>query len=235
MRKNFLVSAVLFLLLPFVCTMSVANAESSARTVTVEGQSSFYVTPDQASVEIGVETTGKTAKEASSQNAAIMTKIQNALYSMGFQQKNIKTSSYNFYPVYSKNDGQNIIGYKVTNNVIITTDNIDQVGNIIDAAIKNGANNINSVTFGLKDAQKYKNSAMKSAVLDAKAKAKIIAGELGKNIINVVSASESNTYIENYRASNIALKAMKTDMVNTPINSHDLQVSARINITFEIN
>ncbi|WP_196591165.1 SIMPL domain-containing protein [Pectinatus frisingensis] len=235
MKKIQMMLLMMLFVLPFAVSPSIAGAEAAPRTISVEGESSFYVTPDQASVEIGIETTGTTAADASRKNAAVMTDIQNALYGIGFTQKDIKTASYDFYPVYDKDNSQRITGYKAENTVVVTTNDINNVGSIIDTAVKNGASNVNSVKFSLKDVQKYKDSALKAAVIDAKQKSKAIAGELGKSIVNVVSASESNIYVEN-RAAGVSFKAMNADMAApTPISAKDLQVSARVSVTFEIN
>lgn len=236
MKKFYAMFFMSVFLFCFSLGQTVVNAESAPRTISVQGESDFTVTPDQVSVEIGIETTGETAQAAAQSNAAVMTKIQNALYNIGLTESDIKTSSYNFYPVYDKDNSQLISQYKAENTVIVTTADINQIGSIIDTAVRNGANNINSVKFGLKDEKKYKDSAIKAAVLDAKGKARTIADGLGKSIVNVVSASESNIYIENYRASNVSLKAMSADMATTtPINAKELNVTARISVTFEIN
>lgn len=214
----------------------VKAAEPVPRTINVQGQSEFTVVPDRASIEIGIETTGTTAQKAVQSNASVMTAVQNALYGLGLTQNDLKTSSYNFYPVYDKDNNQNISFYKAENTIVVTTGNTAQIGTVIDTAIKSGASNVNSVTFNLKDEEKYKDSALKLAIQDAKRKAKIIADELGKSVVNVVSADEGNVYVENYVPPAITMKAMVADMgTPTPINARNLNVSAKINITFEIN
>ena len=217
--------------------VSAETMRNEPRTISVQGNSDFAVAPDQVSVEIGIETTSKTAQEAAQSNAAVMTKVQNALYGIGLTEKNVKTSSYDFYPIYNKDNDQVIDQYRANNTITVTVSDISQVGGIIDTAIKNGANNVNSVTFELKDAQKYKESALKSAILDAKGKAKAIASELGKNIVNVVSVTEGNVYIENYRASSdITMKSMNVEMAApTPVTAKKLDVSAKLSVVFEID
>lgn len=237
MKKLYLLPLLAILLLPFVLPSAVADAaESTVRTLTVQGESEFYITPDKASVEIGITTTGNTAQQAGDDNAAVMQKIQNALMAMGLKKDDIKTSSYNFYPTYDKDNNQLITGYRAENSIVITTHDINQIGDVIDTAVKNGATNVDSVNFAVNDIKKYKETALKAAVRDAKNKAKAIAGELGKSVVNVVSVTEGNVHIENYQPSNIDMKLLSSRMTTaTPIQSRDLKVSARINVTFEIN
>ena len=237
MKKLYLLPLLAILLLPFVLPSAVADAaESTVRTLTVQGESEFYVTPDEASVEIGITTIGNTAQQAGNNNAAVMQKIQNALMAMGLQKDDIKTSSYNFYPTYDKDNNQLITGYRAENSIVVTTHDINQIGDVIDTAVKNGATNVDSVNFAVNDIKKYKETALKAAVRDAKNKSKAIASELGKSVVNVVSVTEGNVYIENYQPSNIDMKMLSSRMTAaTPIQARDLKVSARINISFEIN
>ena len=69
----------------------------------------------------------------------------------------MQTTNYNLYPVYNtKDNSREIIGYNVSNEITVTIDNIDMVGTVIDTAINAGASNVNSIEFGLKDSQVYK-------------------------------------------------------------------------------
>lgn len=212
----------------------VPAAQAAARTISVQGESEFTVSPDEASIEIGVETTGKTAQDASQANAAAMDNIKKALSLVGVTAEDIKTSSYNFYPTYDNNNRQHISYYKAENTITVTTNDITKVSKIIDTAAKYGASNVNSVTFGIKDSKKYQDKALQLAAADAKAKANTIAAAFGRNLVNIVSVDGNNVRIENYMPQTIMMKAVSAD-VSTPINAKNLNVSAKISVTFEIN
>ena len=79
-----------------------------------------------------------------------------------------------------KDNSREIIGYSVSNEITVTIDNIDMVGTVIDTAINAGANNVNSIEFGLKDSQVYKDKVLQQAIADAKRKAQVVANSLGK-------------------------------------------------------
>lgn len=75
----------------------------------------------------------------------------------------MQTTNYNLYPVYNtKDNSREIIGYSVSNEITVTIDNIDMVGTVIDTAINAGASNVNSIEFGLKDSQVYKDKVLQS-------------------------------------------------------------------------
>lgn len=219
------------------CSMAFAQ---ETRTISVDGTSVIKAMPDRATVNISIESTAKDAKEASAQNAIVMNKIQKDIIALAITKDNIKTTNYNLYPLYNRKDNgrQEITGYSVSNQITVTVDNIDIVGNVIDTAINAGANSVNSVEFSLKDPQSYKDKVLVQAINDAKRKADIIAKTLGKNVVNVVSVNSNNSYIE-ARTFNSMMYAKAADSAavgaSSPIQAGDISVKANVSIVFEIN
>ena len=237
MRKLKITGLMTILCLLISCSMAFAQ---ETRTISVDGTSVIKAMPDRATVNISIESTAKDAKEASAQNAIVMNKIQKDIMALAITKDNIKTTNYNLYPLYNRKDNgrQEITGYSVSNQITVTVDNIDIVGNVIDTAINAGANSVNSVEFSLKDPQSYKDKVLVQAINDAKRKADIIAKTLGKNVVNVVSVNSNNSYIE-ARTFNSMMYAKAADSVavgaSSPIQAGDISVKANVSIVFEIN
>lgn len=237
MRKLKITGLMTILCLLISCSMAFAQ---ETRTISVDGTSVIKAMPDRATVNISIESTAKDAKEASAQNAIVMNKIQKDIMALAITKDNIKTTNYNLYPLYNRKDNgrQEITGYSVSNQITVTVDNIDIVGNVIDTAINAGANSVNSVEFSLKDPQSYKDKVLVQAINDAKRKADIIAKTLGKNVVNVVSVNSNNSYIE-ARIFNSMMYAKAADSAavgaSSPIQAGDISVKANVSIVFEIN
>ncbi|WP_304065102.1 SIMPL domain-containing protein [Megamonas hypermegale] len=237
MRKLKITGLMTILCLLISCSMAFAQ---ESRTISVDGTSVIKAMPDRATVNISIESTAKDAKEASAQNAIVMNKIQKDIMALAITKDNIKTTNYNLYPLYNRKDNgrQEITGYSVSNQITVTVDNIDIVGNVIDTAINAGANSVNSVEFSLKDPQSYKDKVLVQAINDAKRKADIIAKTLGKNVVNVVSVNSNNSYIE-ARTFNSMMYAKAADSAavgaSSPIQAGDISVKANVSIVFEIN
>lgn len=237
MRKLKITGLMTILCLLISCSMAFAQ---ETRTISVDGTSVIKAMPDRATVNISIESTAKDAKEASAQNAIVMNKIQKNIMALAITKDNIKTTNYNLYPLYNRKDNgrQEITGYSVSNQITVTVDNIDIVGNVIDTAINAGANSVNSVEFSLKDPQSYKDKVLVQAINDAKRKADIIAKTLGKNVVNVVSVNSNNSYIE-ARTFNSMMYAKAADSAavgaSSPIQAGDISVKANVSIVFEIN
>lgn len=219
-------------------TCSFAQAAES-RTISVDGSSTIKTAPDKATVNVRIETTAKDAKEASAQNAVIMNRIQNSLMALSITKDKMKTTNYSLSPNYDYNDGRSkLTGYSVSNEILVTVDDINKVGSVIDTSINAGANSIGSVEFGLKDSDGYKDKALHEAVLDARHKADTIAAALGKTIVNVQSVSANNSYVEarTYNNAFYAASLKSADAgASSPIQAGDISVKANVNIVFEMN
>ena len=233
MRKFSLVGLVMALCILFSCSLVQAQ---DLRTISVDGSSTIKVAPDKATISISIENTAKDAK-ASAQNAQIMQNIQSAILGLAITKDKMQTTNYNLYPVYNtKDNSREIIGYNVSNEITVTIDNIDMVGTVIDTAINAGASNVNSIEFGLKDSQVYKDKVLQQAIADAKRKAQVVANSLGKSIVNVVSVNTGSTYIEAKNFNNaMYMRAADATGATSPIQSGDISVRANVSVVFEMN
>ena len=203
--------------------------------VSVDGSAEVEAAPDEATVAIGVTTHDKDAAAAQTENARRAAALQNAAKALGIDGKDIKTRNYNFRPTYRRNERHEneINGYAVDNTVIIRVRNINLVGKVIDAALSVGANQVNSLNFGVHNAQNIKKEALLAATQDAKEKAEIIARGLGRRIIGVQRASANTGRIQAREFQNVAMLAAKADMdMATPIEAGTLTLSASVHIDF---
>ncbi|MGN0941023.1 MAG: SIMPL domain-containing protein [Selenomonadaceae bacterium] len=203
--------------------------------LSINGSGTAQGTPDEATISLGVITHAPSAEAAQSENAASSQAIESALADLGIAKKDIQTQNYSFYPDYSRdNDDVNVIvGYTVSNTILVRVDDVNAVGEVIDAALKNGANNINSLEFSIKNTDALRRTALKSAVDDAREKAEIIASSLGKSIVGVQNVSE-NTNMFRPRSNSIMLMAASKAMDSTPIEAGTLTMTADVHIDFII-
>ncbi len=232
MSKFYSFILVAVCLLSFTFSSGVAHAAApETRTITVDGRASFHVVPDKAIINIGVESTGKNAVNVSTENAVKTKAIINAFLAQGIKAEQIKTASYNFYPLY--NDKNIVNGYRAENNITVSVNDVNMVGKIIDTAIAKGASDISGIHYTLHNENKYKDRALREAVREAEQQAKVIATTLNKKVVNVVSVQAGNVYVENYRPENTLFRA--TAATTTPVKVRDVKVSAQVNVVFEMN
>ena len=66
--------------------------------------------------------------------------------------------------------------YRVSNMVQVTIRDMTKVGDVIDTAVKAGANNVWGISFSLENTDDLEDQAREAAVKDARARAESLAG-----------------------------------------------------------
>lgn len=180
-------------LVPAALASDKTTASASTKSVTVVGEGVVNIEPDVATAKIGVEVLRTTVREASSEANQIMQEIKAALLAQNIEEKDIQTSDYRIYAERYGAEGllqEDQVQYRVSNAVIVTIRNLDNIGGILDAAIEVGANDIGSVRFSLENPAAVESEARAIAVADARAKAEELAGLINVNVGEVTEISE---------------------------------------------
>jgi uncharacterized protein YggE len=212
-----------------------APAGDLARTITVVGEGSVKIAPDIATATIGVETVASTVKAASADSQKVMDKVLAALKAAGIADKDMQTTNYNVWMEQStSSDGTDTVKYHVSNSVMVTIRDLDQVGNVLDAAIEAGANQIYGVTFSLENPKTMAETARTQAVADAKAKAGSLADLTGVKLGPVVSVSEVVGQSGTYYNSDFAAKAEGLGGGGTSVSPGELELSMSLQVTYAI-
>jgi uncharacterized protein YggE len=212
---------------------TVSQPPSEVRTITASGKGAIEAIPDVAYVNIGVITEGVELSKVQTDNAEKMTNVIASLTELGIKKEEIKTTSYNVNPNYNwdeKTGKSNIVGYTVNNTLVVTINEINKTGNLLDKVVANGSNSISSIRFGIKNETELYNQALELAVKDARAKAEAMGKGLGiNNIIPFKITESSNRYTPVYNERNAAMDAAKA---TTPISGGELEISASVSIEF---
>jgi uncharacterized protein YggE len=149
-------------------------------TVEVVGEGTVTAAPDRAVIVLGAVTEGTVLQTIQSENAAIITRIINALLNLNIPRERIQTTDFRIDVLYDYEDGRQIFrGYRVTHLLQITTDTVGQTGLIVDTAVSQGANTVTSIRFALRNPDAFINQALSLAIGNARQKAITIANSLG--------------------------------------------------------
>jgi len=175
--------------------LAAASADSPPATLSVTGEGHVDLAPDMATVTLGVQTGADTARAALSQNSDAVAAMMKRLSDAGIEGRDIQTSGLTLGPrfdyAHANADGsQPITGYIASNMVTVQVRKIEIVGTVLDAAVSDGANTLNGVTFGLQDAAAPTDAARNAAVADARRKAELYAAAAGVKLGRVLSLSE---------------------------------------------
>jgi uncharacterized protein len=198
---------------------------SAGTTITVTGDGTVDATPDRASFDFGVTSQAATAADALSRNASEAQAIIDALKKAGIEPADIQTTEVSLWPQTS-NDGTEITGYQASNSVQVTA-NVGKSGELVDAAVRAGANNVDGPNLDTADKSSLYDRALKDALADAKGKAQAIADGAGLTLDSVVSVREGGdaTPVPLFAAA----KAVGTAV---PIEAGTQQIQASVTVTY---
>ncbi|HLZ73630.1 SIMPL domain-containing protein [Phenylobacterium sp.] len=215
---------------------SAAESLFHATTLNLSAYGESKLSPDMATISLGVATEGGTAARALSDNAARMNQVLGALKAAGVPQKDIRTSGLNLNAQYAYEQGQapRLTGYHATDQVTVTVHDLSKVGAIADATVGAGANQVNGVSFGLADPTAAANAAREEAVRALAAKAELYARASGYRVARLVSLSEGGG-VEAYRPQAMTVMAQaRVQNVPTTVAPGELTVRVDISGLYEL-
>jgi len=149
--------------------------------------------PDLAIISAGVVTRSATATGAIADNAARMERVRAALRRAGIEDRDIQTSSINLNPDYRYQEGQPpvLTGYNASNNVSIKFRDIRRSGQVLDALVAQGANQINGPSLTIDKPEAAYDEARGKAIAVGRARADLYARNLGMRVVKLLSVSET--------------------------------------------
>ena len=139
------------------------TAPAQPPRIITSGEAQVRVTPDRATILVGVQTRAATAAAAGAANARTQKAILDTLKAMGLTPDQLATQNYSVNPEmqYPPSGGSGrVVGYTVSNVVRVELKRIEQVGPVVDASLAKGANQINSIQFSSSTASEARRNAM---------------------------------------------------------------------------
>ena len=220
---------------------------NASNTLSLTGTATTMVKPDKATVSLGVQTTNKTADTALAANSKTMNQVIDALKATGVKDNETSTSSFSISPNYnysqpSSSTASTITGFTVSNSIQIQSTNINNTSKWIDTAISAGANTVDRIDFALSDKklEETKNTLIKQAMQDARAKADIVASAAGMKIAGIRSINLNELAIQPpfppapIPLAKQSLATAEQARPTTPVISGQEEVSSNISVVFLI-
>lgn len=212
--------------------------------ITVVGDSQTKVAPDTAAITFSVVTQSKQALDAQQENARKSESVKTAVEAAAQNAKpEIKTSDYSLNPEQDYYSGKmpKILGYEVKNTVSVSIKDLTQVGAVIDAATKAGANSVEGIRFVLGETSPAQGDGLSLATKQAMAKAESIAQSLNGRIVRVVESQEGGIpippqsgYPNSYASTNSDMMSAAKRTINTPVQAGALDVRSQVVLVVEV-
>ena len=208
-------------------------APQAPATITVSGEGSVEGAPDMAVVSLGVTTQSDTATDAMAANSAALAVVLERLKAAGVAERDLQTSNLSLNPNWTGYDNGSqptISGYTAINQLTIRVRAIDTLGTVLDAAITDGANTLNGLSFGLSQPRPAMDAARKAAVADARAKADLLVEAAGATLGRIVSITEGGGYSQ-------PAPMFKAEMASdraVVVEGGEVSTTATVTVVFEI-
>lgn len=226
-----------------LCSLT-SQAQQTAE-IAVRGVGSIFAKPDQVSMTVGVTAQRDSAEAALSENSQRMRAIIAGLKKLGLKEKEYSTQQFQVHPVWESRPRNashdwrpDIVGFRVSNSLSIASDKLELAGDIIAQAMKDGANQVHGIQFGLADPRQYRKQAIAAAMKVARTDAESLAEAAGKKIVGTISLQldNANTQPVYMQEHTMMRGAVAMDaMVQPPLESADVQVTATVNARFSVN
>jgi len=152
--------------------------------------------PDLAIISAGVVSRSESATGALQDNAQRMDRVIAAIKRAGIADRDVQTSSISLNPEYKyvENQPPQLVGYTASNQVTVKFRDIRNSGKVLDALVREGANQISGPNMTIERPEQALDEARTKAVTAGRARADLYARSLGMRVVRVVSVSESAGY-----------------------------------------
>lgn len=227
---------VIFAIAMIALTGCIQTQPKPENTINVQGTSELTFKPDQAEVWAGISILKGNAEDAQNEANKVINAIIDGLRYKGIAESDIQTDQLSLYEDKQWENNMYVSkGWRATQTLRIKTTDLTKVGTIVDVAVKNGANTINNIQFGLSPAKEaeYKKQALADATKNAKEKAQTIADSLGSKLGAVKTVSESNYYSRPY-VYDMMVKTAGASAIQeaATVMPSDVTVTAQISIVY---
>lgn len=206
--------------LPIATQAHDASPFPDSRTISVSGDASVSIPPDQVTFSLGMETRDKDLVEVKRINGLRQDKLIKALTALGISNKDIRVDYLNVEPEYiditpslsskdlsrSELDIQRLnrarrvlLEYVQKTTMVVVLHDVSKFDLVLTAALASGVEYIHGIDFQTTELQKYKTQARALAMQSAKQKAIGLAGELSQKVGKARLIQEgSGTYLTSY-------------------------------------
>ncbi|MEA3442029.1 MAG: SIMPL domain-containing protein [Chloroflexota bacterium] len=218
------------------------NLETQQQGIWVTGKGEVSVTPDIATLRLGVESRKATVAEAQAEASEAMDKVMASLKDSGVDEKDIQTRYFSIRQRTKwdrETDEEIVIGYQVTNTVSAKIRDIDKVGTIIDAAAEAGGDlvRIQGISFSVEKPSTYYAELREKAMADAEAKAKQLADLAGVTLGKATYVSEGIQAPRTWDMYDMYVGSMAptpTPTAPPPISPGETKISLTLQVAYAI-
>lgn len=212
----------------------ISPADGGEDRIYVSGSATVKANPDIAQAQLGVQAFADSVSRAVAENNARSAAVQAAIAAAGVAARDMQTSGFSVYPQmdYEKDRAGVVVGYWAANTLSVKIRNLATVGEVLQAGIDAGANNVSGLYFALEDPDSLLQEARAQAVADARKRAESLVAAAGAKLGKVLSIRETSPWYGPVMARAEFDKAGGAESV--PVQPGELEVTGQVEVVFEI-
>lgn len=204
--------------------------------ISVSGEGKIKVIPDEATITVAVENSGKDATEVKKLNDATVEKVLKAIKQAGIASADFQSQRVNLNKNYDYNTKK--YSYVANQTISIHLKDLTKYDKLMMDLVDSGINNIQGVAFASSKIKEFERQARKEAMVNAKEKAadyvSVLAGQkVGKAIL--ISDNSSTNYP---RPPMYAMKSMamaeSDSMPRETLAIGEIEIIATVNVSFTL-
>jgi len=219
-----------------------AHAQGTAespRTITVSGEGSVSVEPDQATVRFGVVTQDDDAEMAREENAAAASRAMNAIRELGIAERKMQMETLRLQPRREYNRETRSYdqrGYEAVRQVVVEVDDLALLPTLVTRIVQQGANRLDGINYDVADREAVRNEALAEAAQQARTKAQLLAETLGAQVGPPRQISEQSFDFPRPSLRVEAAAMAKSDAAPEPdaYAAGEIEVTASVQVTFDL-
>lgn len=228
----------------------IGGGVAATNTIAVSGDGEVTASPDIATISFSVREEAKKVADAQNKVDIKVKAALAAVRKLGVADKDIKTENYSSYPKYewqeatvscmglncpSPRPGRQVLtGYEVSQSVTITVRSLDSVSAIIESLGTVGVTDMQGPNFSIDKEDDLQALARKQAIEKARAKAEVLARDLGVSLVRVVSFSEGQNYPIYARTMMVAEKGAAPAPSLPEVPQGEQKITSQVMVTYEI-
>ncbi|WP_330443838.1 SIMPL domain-containing protein [Flavobacterium sp. C4GT6] len=221
-----------------VLVMMIAGAANAQQApmpqVTVQGEGVIKVTPDMATITIGVNNEGNDAKEVKKENDKATDAVIKYLKKAGVDANDYQTDR--VYLNRSYDYDKKKYYYRASQTISVKLKDLSKYDELITGLTDAGVNNIQGVNFESSKQKEYEAQARREAMLDAKKKAEEYASAIGQSIgaAMMITENGSSSYMP------LRMKSVSYEMAADSAGSREtiavgeIEIKANVTVGFAL-
>lgn len=225
---------VLMLLVPAVALAQ----DDRAALISVSGEGRVTAQPDIGTVALGVRRQAATAAGAMQAANSAAAEILATVEAAGIAPRDVQTIRVGLNPVWQHRANQEpkITGYEAMNDLSIRIRDLDGMGALIDALVRDGANAVQQIAFSIDDTTALRAEARRAAVTDARTRAETLAGAAGVELGTLRHLAEAGVGMPRPPVPMMRMDmAMEESLQGAvPIAAGELEIVVQVSASWEV-